>query len=129
MTKAHENRFKRALEAKRDEVNQEICELRERLAINSAGDPVDQVRSIVDRELLLCRVDRTCAELRLVEGALREICEGTFGICASCGRDIPARRLAIVPWSPYCVACQERAEQSEGSERLAEYQPPYALAS
>lgn len=128
MTRAQENRFKRAIEAKRDELIREICERRERLAIDPVSDPMDEVRSIADRELLLRNVDRICAQLRSVEGALREIREGTFGICASCGGDIPTRRLAIIPWSPYCVSCQERAEQSEGNEQLAEYQTPCALA-
>ncbi|MBI4902432.1 MAG: hypothetical protein HY820_02275 [Acidobacteria bacterium] len=36
--------------------------------------------------------------------------------------------VEAVPWSPYCVSCQERAEQSVRDEDHAE-EPPYALAS
>jgi DnaK suppressor protein len=128
MTKAQANRFKRALVAKREELHREISDRRERLAIDPASDPMDQVRSIADRDLAVRNVDRMYGVLRLVEGALREIRDGTFGVCAQCGDEIPLRRLEAVPWSPYCISCQERAEQSERDGEPAE-ETPYALAS
>lgn len=128
MTRAQVNGFKRALEAKRDELLREISDRRERLAIDPASDPMDQVRSIADRDLAVRNVDRMYGILRLVEGALREIRDGTFGVCAQCDDDIPMKRLEAVPWSPYCVSCQERAEQSERDEEQGE-ETPYALAS
>jgi RNA polymerase-binding transcription factor DksA len=33
---------------------------------------------------------------------------GTYGICANCGRPIPAARLAVRPFAEYCVACAEK---------------------
>jgi DnaK suppressor protein len=129
MTKAQENRFKRALEARRDELLREIRERRERLAIDPASDPMDHVRSIADRDLAIHNVDRMYGVLRSVEGALREIRDGTFGVCARCGDEIPLKRLQAVPWSPNCVSCQERAEQSERDEEPSEFEAPYALAS
>ena len=129
MTRARENRFRRALETKRDELIREIGERRERLAVDPVSDPMDQVRSIADRDLAIHNLDRMCGIIRLVESALREIRDGTFGVCAQCGDDIPAKRLEAVPWSPYCVSCQERAEQCERSEELAESETPYAFAS
>jgi DnaK suppressor protein len=92
---------------------------------------VDLVRNIADRSRRSKRIE--CTACRLVDGALREIREGTFGVCAQCGDDIPVNRLEAVPWSPYCVSCQERAEeraeQSERNEQLAEGETTYALAS
>jgi DnaK suppressor protein len=129
MTRAQENRFKRALEAKRSDLIRELGEGRERLAIDPASDPMDQVCSTADRDLAVHSVDRMHAVLRLVEGALSEIRDGTFGVCAQCGDDIPVKRLEAVPWSPYCVTCQERAEQSGCNGELAEDETPYALAS
>jgi DnaK suppressor protein len=70
-------------------------------------------------------MDRTCRVLRLVESALREIDEKTFGVCADCGESIPLKRLEAVPWSPLCVKCQERAEGWGDADTYY----PYALAS
>ncbi len=128
MTRGQKNRFKWVLAAKRNELVREICERRDHLAIDSASDPMDQVRNIADRDFTVRNVDRMCAVLRLVEGALREIHEGTFGVCGQCGDDIPVKRLEAVPWSPYCVSCQERAEQVERDEESQGNQTPYALA-
>jgi DnaK suppressor protein len=127
MTKAQKNRFKKALESKRDELHREIAERCQRLAIDPAADPMDQVRGIADRDLVVRDVDRMYAVLRLVEGGLREIRDGTYGVCAQCGDEIPAKRVEAVPWSPFCVSCQDRAEQSEGDEEKAA-ETSYALA-
>ena len=43
-------------------------------------------------------------EARL-ERALAKLEEGTYGVCDSCGADIPAGRLRSVPESALCVDC------------------------
>jgi len=43
-------------------------------------------------------------EARIVR-ALEKIGEGTYGICDSCGAEIPAGRLRIAPESALCVSC------------------------
>ena len=45
--------------------------------------------------------------LLLVEAALGRISNGSFGECLHCGQDISANRLTAVPWSRYCITCQE----------------------
>jgi DnaK suppressor protein len=129
MTKIQERRFKRALEAKRDELIREISESRERLTLDPTGDPMDQIRGTAERDFVIRGIDRMCGMLRLVEGALREIQDRTFGVCAECGDDIPAKRLQAVPWSPYCVSCQERIERCGPNAEVWNSVQPYALAS
>jgi DnaK suppressor protein len=46
--------------------------------------------------------------LSQIESALQRITEGTYGVCESCGRPIPAERLAALPYAVRCVACAER---------------------
>lgn len=118
MTKAQEVRFRADLEIKRKELIREITIRRELLSVIPSSEAMDQVRSIDERDLAARNIERLCVELRLVDGALQEIREGTFGVCAECGQSIPKRRLEAVPWSPYCLACQERVE-SEGAFALA----------
>lgn len=47
--------------------------------------------------------------------ALQRIQEGTFGTCAHCEEEISPRRLAAVPWTPYCIQCQELADRHADS--------------
>ncbi len=48
---------------------------------------------------------RRQGRLRRIEAALRRLEDGEYGICAECGEDIPARRLAIDPTLARCVDC------------------------
>lgn len=45
--------------------------------------------------------------------ALERIENGIFGTCMGCKELIPARRLEVVPYAPYCVGCQELSENGE----------------
>ena len=67
-------------------------------------------------------LDRESNLLRNVRGGLRRIKEGTFGICAHCEEEISPKRLAAVPWTAYCIQCQELADrnQAAGEEMLDE---------
>lgn len=129
MKTAQYNRFKKVLEAKRNELLRSIRVQRARLAIVPASDPMDQIRSLADRDFAVRTLNRLNHQLKLVDGALAELRAGTFGECAECGEKIPIKRLEAVPWSPYCVACQERAEQSRGPGDASDDEVPYAIAS
>ncbi len=61
--------------------------------------------------------------LRNVRAALRRIDEGAFGVCLHCEEDISPKRLAAVPWTAYCIRCQEVADRNQagdGSESFDE---------
>lgn len=46
-----------------------------------------------------------------IVSALVRIREGTYGNCINCGNEIDPRQLDAVPWSKYCIACQEESKQ------------------
>lgn len=48
------------------------------------------------------------SELVDVNSALIRIQEGTYGICASCGKNIDPQRLSVRPQSLLCMACMEK---------------------
>ncbi len=112
MTRRQEERFRRLLLKKHAELRGEIGVRQGVLSLAYVGDPIDRVQQLAERELAARDVDRVSAVLKSIEGALKEIEEGTFGVCAACGSAIPLKRLELVPWSPYCVGCQELAEQA-----------------
>lgn len=57
---------------------------------------------------------RRQVRLRRIDAALARIADGDYGICVTCGEDIPAARLAIDPATPLCVDC---AEDSKAKRR------------
>ncbi len=129
MTRAQKRLFVNTLQAKRKELMREIGARRLRLTIERAPDQMDQLRCIADADVSVGYINRLSEELHCVEHALQEIHDGTFGICASCGRPIPLRRLGAVPWSPYCVACQERDESGPAGAVSRPIDEIYRLAS
>jgi len=44
-------------------------------------------------------------ELRMIDGALKRIEAGSYGICVSCGDPISDERLDVVPHAPKCRIC------------------------
>jgi len=57
-------------------------------------------------------------QLEDIEQALEKLAEGSYGICAECGCEIPIQRLAIQPAASYCVACQEKIDRISKRETL-----------
>ncbi|CAN1520411.1 DksA DnaK suppressor protein [Paracoccaceae bacterium] len=45
------------------------------------------------------------AEIPQIRAALARIADGTYGVCALCGADIPQARLDALPWTPFCREC------------------------
>jgi DnaK suppressor protein len=52
-----------------------------------------------------------------IDAALGRLASGGYGICVSCGRDIPDERLLATPTVQTCVECQERIEKEQGTGR------------
>lgn len=45
------------------------------------------------------------AEIKMIQAALDRIEAGTFGECVTCGEQISAERLAVLPHTPRCKRC------------------------
>lgn len=58
------------------------------------------------------RLDKLEDVRRLVE-------QGRYGLCGSCGEQIPAERLEAVPDARRCMSCQQRSERIHGRRRAA----------
>jgi len=115
MTKTELKKFRKILEAKQDELVK-VLRNRDAIAIEKSADALDEVQHAAERELAIRNLDRESNLLRLVKLALRRADEGSYGTCLHCEEDINPRRLAAVPWAPYCIACQEMADRSENQE-------------
>src|ERR1700751_4889189 len=80
---------------------------------DSAQDIGDRSVLSISKESLFERTSQQRTVLRMVEEALRRIADGSFGGCECCGDDISARRLDALPWTQYCLRCQEALEQED----------------
>ncbi|HIV98656.1 MAG TPA: TraR/DksA C4-type zinc finger protein [Candidatus Ornithospirochaeta avicola] len=49
--------------------------------------------------------------LKAIEGALKRIGEGRYGICLQCGKRIPEGRLRAIPSAVLCVECKSQNEK------------------
>jgi RNA polymerase-binding transcription factor DksA len=58
-----------------------------------------------------------------IEDALRMMDEGTYGTCLRCGKNIPLERLRAIPFSKYCVDCQEIVDAQAQETGLKVEQP------
>jgi DnaK suppressor protein len=78
---------------------------------DSAQDIADRAANSYTKEFLFSVSNNERQLLNMVETALQRIREGTFGECVHCGNEINSKRLEAVPWTRYCIACQEKKEQ------------------
>ena len=113
MTKVELNKYKSALEAEQAELVH-LVRNREGIAIEKSPDALDEVQGAAERELAIRNLDRESQLLRNVRGALGRIEAGSFGVCLYCEEDISAKRLAAVPWTAFCIQCQELADHRQG---------------
>ncbi|PYP89789.1 MAG: RNA polymerase-binding protein DksA [Candidatus Angelobacter sp. Gp1-AA117] len=83
---------------------------------DSAQDIADRAASSYTKEFLFSVSNNERQLLQMVETALQRIREGSFGECVNCGSEINPKRLEAVPWTRYCIACQEKLEQGQLQE-------------
>jgi DnaK suppressor protein len=79
-------------------------------------DIVDRANNSYNRELMFSLSDTERQLMLDIDRALERIDDGVYGRCSNCGRVVGQKRLEAVPWTRYCIDCQELAEQGMLSE-------------
>lgn len=80
-------------------------------ADDGTEDIVDRANNHYNRELMFSLSDSERQRLLQIEDALRRLDEGSYGRCANCAGPINPRRLEAVPWTRFCIDCQELVER------------------
>jgi len=113
--------FRDALLEERQRVEHALTTLREEHP-GSLDDEVEEVAATADNHLadtasatLGREIDYTLGDnaeqvMSEIDAALQRIEDGTYGVCASCGREIPSARLEANPWASLCIDCKRKAE-------------------
>lgn len=78
--------------------------------------PADQGSELFEREKNMALDRELQASFDEVNAALARMDEGTYGVCARCGKPIPEKRLRARPESLYDVECQSVIEKQQGAE-------------
>jgi DnaK suppressor protein len=112
MNQTELKKYKAILEAKAAELNAGLRN-RDEIAIEKTPDAIDEVQLAGERELAIRNLDRESNLLRNVKSALARIADGSYGVCLHCEEDIKPKRLDAVPWTKYCIKCQEAADRHE----------------
>jgi DnaK suppressor protein len=117
MDKKKLEQFKARLEerqkALRRALNRTAQDGREADVDAAAADVADRAASSYNKEFLFHQSNNDRQLLQMVDGALARIREGTFGQCISCGEEINPKRLEAVPWTRFCIECQEKMEKGQ----------------
>ena len=106
--------FKKRLEERQQSLRKMVSRTEEdgRIADQDAAqDIADRAASSYTKEFLFSQSNNDRQLLQMVETALQRIREGSFGECVSCGNEINPKRLEAVPWTRYCIECQEKLEK------------------
>jgi RNA polymerase-binding transcription factor len=109
MNKSQATSHEKSLASKREQLLQSVSRTRQESqgGLDFGGDEADQATASQSKELTFLQQAHGQGLLNLVEAALTRIRDKTFGECLHCGEEISAKRLKAVPWSPYCITCQE----------------------
>ena len=116
MDKKRLDYYKKKLMARREELLDAIARTQQE-GRHADEDPTvdlaDKAANSYTKEFLFGQTNSDRFLLKLVDDALARIRENTFGECISCHDELQQKRLEAVPWTRYCIACQEKMEQGQ----------------
>ena len=82
-------------------------------------DVADQSVKDVNQEIEYRLSERESQLVADIDQALLRLDEGSYGVCARCGKDIPERRLDALPTARYDAECQALIEANNGEDEHA----------
>ena len=89
------------------------------LSDDGVKDTVDMSLMDVNKELALRLGERESQMVADIDQALLRIREGSYGVCARCGKLIEERRLEALPTARFDAACQAAIESATGEDEHA----------
>jgi RNA polymerase-binding transcription factor len=76
---------------------------------------IEETQAVVEQ----AQAGKAADELEQVIAARRRLLDGSYGECLDCGEEIDLRRLAALPATPFCTACQAIHERPVLGRRSA----------
>ena len=109
--------FKNKLIREKEGVNSLLEEMKDNETIDSNSaismelsnydnHPADTGSEIFEKEKGLALKENEISIMKKINDAFKNIEDGSYGVCKSCGKHIPKERLEFVPYAEFCVKCQ-----------------------
>ncbi len=100
------------LSNRRDALRTEVRQVTEGMINDDTtfSDSVDQASADTEKTVAVQVQNREREEIRDIEGALRRIENGAFGLCNTCGDEISDARMGAYPETTLCIVCKAELE-------------------
>lgn len=109
LDKFRKNPYRALLLKKRDELIASARRDPDALAASIRTADVDEFAAkAAEQDVTAATVEVRSQMLREIDRSLRQLVKGSYGICEGCGEEISPQRLKAIPWTRYCLACQEK---------------------
>ncbi|MDR1942469.1 MAG: TraR/DksA family transcriptional regulator, partial [Endomicrobium sp.] len=77
----------------------------------NVGDEIDTASQNSQKEMFFEFAANDKITMDAINDAIAKIEKNEYGKCECCSLAIPPERLKAIPWSRYCIKCQEEAEK------------------
>jgi len=110
--------YKKLLKKKREEALESMPDISDcHDPIFTGMDLADHATDVMDKSRNGQLVSREGRYLHHINEALDRIKKGTYGICRTCGDEIPKKRLEVVPNATQCIKCKNKEERKIRTRR------------
>jgi DnaK suppressor protein len=116
LTRKEKQAFRKSLLEQKEKIVRKLSQFyneSKEVETDIAQDVVDKAESSYTKEFLLSLSDSERHQLFLLDEALRRLRTPEFGICQMCQKPIGKKRLTTLPWTPYCIDCQQKQEEEK----------------
>jgi len=88
-------------------------DIRKMTPLDEFQDVLDIASADTDQNLLLRIRERESRLISKIKKSLQRIKDGSYGICETCGEEIPVKRLKARPVTTQCINCKMKEEALE----------------
>ncbi|CAN5194170.1 hypothetical protein BH09PAT2_BH09PAT2_08390 [soil metagenome] len=112
------------MKATKNKLEQELVDVEMRIKELHASDPFNDpeytndnaavdtdVREQEAHQRIQAEIDSMKDQKKDIVIALERIGKGRYGYCKRCNKEIPAKRLELIPETQYCVSCESELKQ------------------
>jgi DnaK suppressor protein len=95
----------KALKTRLSELTRHLAEIDSELRKPLSADSEERATDLENQDALEGIKNSEIQEIRQIQGALKRIAEGTYGVCVQCRAEIDPKRLKALPIAARCISC------------------------
>lgn len=112
--KTRKNPYREILLKKRSELVASVKSEPDALMAASLQTPdADEFAArVANQDVTATTLELRTQMLKEIDRSLKLMVTGTYGVCEDCGEEISPNRLKAIPWTRYCLTCQEERSKN-----------------